>query len=241
MRREEWGEESRRGHQELGQPKELTALVCAGKIVNVPLFAHSAPQQAGWRAAVDPSRWAYQFGDTTRTRPAVPLPKLAVKQLYALQLSRLFRPMRTFDEARAPEDLLAHTSWIDLLDETSHERQLRSTEVEDEFVVERIIRSRCDVDGSDLEYLVKWEGYDKREDRSWVPRGELLNTDALAAFETRQQTDSTVEEEEEPTASPERRMMYRIFNGLQHEAIPRSVTDSVYSILADAEPIGNGR
>ena len=53
------------------------------------------------------------------TQPAVPLPKLAVKQLYPLQVSHLFRPMRTFDETRAPGDLSAHTSWVDLLDETS--------------------------------------------------------------------------------------------------------------------------
>ena len=29
-------------------------------------------------------------------------------------------------------------------------------------------------------------------------------------------------------------MMYRIFNGLHNEAVPRSVTDSVFGILADS-------
>ena len=81
-----------------------------------------------------------QYGETTRTRSAVPLTKLAVKRLYDMQLSRLFRPMRTLDVARAPDDWLEHTTWGDLLDETERERAERQSsealEGEDESTVD---------------------------------------------------------------------------------------------------------
>ena len=43
VRREEWGEESRRGHKELGQAKKLTALVCGGKVFHAPLLPPEVP------------------------------------------------------------------------------------------------------------------------------------------------------------------------------------------------------
>ena len=140
-----------------------------------------------------------------------------------------------------PNDPSAHTSWVDLLDETAHERELRLKESDDEYTIERIIRRRWNSTGTAYEYLVKWEWYDDKDDRTWVPHPELVATDALAAFAAHAQIGGINEEDEEPAAKAERRMMYRIFNGLQNDAVPRNTTDSVFSVLADAEPIGNGR
>ena len=109
-----------------------------------------------------------------------------------------------------------------------------------EYVIEAILRRRWNISGTDHEYLVKWERYDDQRDQTWVPHLELVGTDALAVFEARESANREAIGRDEPASAPERRMMYSIFNGLQNEAVPRSVTDSVYSILADAEPIGNG-
>ena len=81
VQREEWGEESSRGHSELGQPKQLQTWVCGGKIVDGELIENTSEKLIG-RAAVDPSRWAVQYGETVRRRAAVPMVKLAVKHLW---------------------------------------------------------------------------------------------------------------------------------------------------------------
>ena len=93
--------------------------------------------------AVDPSRWAMQYGETVRVRQAVALPKLAVKHLYYLQLSRVFRPMRTFDAARAPDDWKAHTTWVDLLNETTAEAERSKKAAEQEYTIGRILAHRA--------------------------------------------------------------------------------------------------
>ena len=244
VRREEWGEASARAHTELGQPKKMRSLVCGGRVVSAALLPREASTYAGWSAGIDPGRWAVQYGETTRVRRAVPLTKLAVKHLYYLQLSRLFHLMRTFDPARVPLDWRRHTTWVDLMQETEAERHARDKSLDDserEYEVQRIVTHRPSRRGNGVEYLVEWCGYGE-EERSWEPEGDIWGTQAVAEYETWWDTGGRAEGQlEEAVSQTELKMAYRIFSGLQHQDVPRGTADRVYSVLADALPVGEGR
>jgi ribonuclease HI len=252
VRQEEWGEDSRRGHQELGKPKALTSLVCAGKVVNERLLDRDATWEAGWHLGANPSHWAVQYAITDRVRNAVHLEKLAVKHLYAIQLSRLFRPMRTFDLARAhtrmSDDVSmgAHTTWVDLLQETENEKRVREQERDDVCNISRIMRRRRKLNHQGWEYLVMWEGHEKPGEWTWECHARIRNTVAMQEY-TEQEDESEDGEREQmcewevPVARAEQAMRYQIFSGLQDQDVPLAASDTVYGILADAEPVGERR
>ncbi|TVY18892.1 Chromo domain-containing protein 2 [Lachnellula arida] len=47
---------------------------------------------------------------------------------------------------------------------------------DDEFVVEKIVGHLVDEVSGELRFEVKWEGYDKKSDRTWEPEENLLET-----------------------------------------------------------------
>lgn len=52
---------------------------------------------------------------------------------------------------------------------------------EDEYVVEKILRHNVDKDG--VKYLIKWEGFSKKEDQTWEPIDNLSGaTELLEAY-----------------------------------------------------------
>ena len=151
----------------------------------------------GCAQAADPTRFAVQYGETTRKRREVAWEKLAVKHLYALQLSRLYRPMRTFDPTRQPDDWSEHTTWVDLLDEGAGEGGLCDGCEGDEYEVERILRERMGADGQTREFLVRWLGYDERAD-TWEAEANIAKApERLAEFEQRKAEGDDVDERSE--------------------------------------------
>ena len=90
-------------------------------VIRAALMQRAATTSEGWEIAASPSRWAVQYAPTTRVRAAVPLVKLAVKHLASLHLSRVYRPMRTLDPSRPPDDATATTRFYDLLAHTERE------------------------------------------------------------------------------------------------------------------------
>ena len=68
----------------------------------------------------------------------------------------------------------------------------------------------------------------------------MRDTAALEAYEESELAeDEHGEQHEEASSIFERKMMYRIFSNLQHDDVPRSTADEVYSALADALPVGS--
>jgi len=49
------------------------------------------------------------------------------------------------------------------------------------FVVEKIVSHLVDEASGELRFEVKWEGYDKKSDRTWEPEDNLLCTQPLWA------------------------------------------------------------
>jgi len=47
-----------------------------------------------------------------------------------------------------------------------YEQEIRPTKVPDLFLVEKVVRTRRDKDG-ELEYFVKWKGYDEKHNE-WI-------------------------------------------------------------------------
>ena len=245
VRREEWGEESEKGHQELGKKKELKRLVCGGKIVSRRLLQRTATTGDGWRAACDPSRWAVQFGVTTRERAPIRVPNLAVKHLYNLMLSRLYRPMRTLDPKREPENREEHTTWIDLLEETEREEEQRMDGPE-ELEIDKIVARRPK--GKGFEYRVRWQGHDDPKSDTWEPWRKIEESEAAKEFMSTIETGESSGAAEwidggETTAyqRDERRMMYSMFDSIQDRTIPSLTADIAYSVLTDAMAVGKGR
>ena len=124
----------------------------------------TATTSEGWEIAASPSRWAVQYAPTTRVRAAVPLVKLAVKHLASLHLSRVYRPMRTLDPSRPPDDATATTRFNDLLAHTEREGRAIQEDANREWEIECILAQRTNVERGKPEYKVRWRDASEEED-----------------------------------------------------------------------------
>ena len=119
------------------------------------------------------------FGETDRVRPAVSVASADVHHIYNLMLSRLFKPVRTFDLDARPESnpdvSREHTWWGDLLEESGGQNG--------EFEIDAIVDSRVNAANGKWEYLVRWRHYSDEWD-SWESLNEknTKHAAALAAY-----------------------------------------------------------
>ena len=96
------------------------------------------------------------------------------------------------------------------------------------------------------EFLVQWEGYTEDCDQTWVARAHLESIEAgrraIGEYEERRERGEVARSpREEASSVPERKVAYGIFASLQHRDVRPSTTNVVYSVLADALPVGKGR
>ena len=195
--------------------------------------------------------WAWSFHTTDRARPPVSLASADVFHIYNLRLSYLHYPPRTFDLEHVHEQPnMSGTTWVDLLSPTTADAT-RSTDDK----VSRILAARARPDGT-AEYLVRWYGCSTRDD-TWVTRRQVARTAAFDRFCHRSHTshvDASVARQwlrkkdnnpsdDSGTPQPDiaRTIRLGIFRNLRRSDARRTATDSLYSVLLDAEPIGNGR
>ena len=147
-----------RSHAEPGQKRgrhgNSKRLVCGGPVIRAALMQRAATTSEGWEVAASPSRWAVQYAPTTRVRAAVPLVKLAVKHLASLHLSRVYRPMRTLDRSRPPDDATATTRFYDLLAHTEREGRAIQDDTNREWEIECILAQRTNIERGEPEYKV---------------------------------------------------------------------------------------
>ena len=181
LRKEEW-EEMKMKRIDAGQEKELQEWVCGGFILNKGIMENriNLIEDDTGDITVDPSRWAIQYGITSRQRDAVPWNKLAVKKLYDLSLSRIYRPMRTFDKRCDRPDVENHTSWTDLLSEKCE--VMKGGDDDGVYAVLKIVTHR--VTDDETWFLVRWAGYASSHD-TWHLRKDLPGCEALKEYDNK--------------------------------------------------------
>lgn len=123
---------------------------------------------------------------------------------------------------------------------------MRERERNDKCDVARIVRKRRRLKGQGWEYLVVWEGYEKQSEWTWESLSLIKDTKAMQEFAAEEERRASgrpreSEEKEAPVARMEQNVRYRIFAGLQDQDVPLAAADTVYSVLADAEPVGGKR
>ena len=260
VRKEEWGVDSARARAEKGAPRKLKRLVCGGSVVCANLLRRDATARDGWEVAANPARYAVQYGKTTRSRAAIPIHKLAVKHLASLRLSRIYRPMRTLDASRPASNEDTTTRFYDLLKHTAREGGEIDEDENREWTIERIIARRPSQQMlGNFEYKVRFENAGPGDDR-WLTEGEVTGplldrfnaaVDSVEIDGPRSNNDGDGQEddesdnEEKGTESEhegsEGRIARSIFGSIHDCNLPRPTSDTAYSILADALPLGPHR
>ena len=191
---------------------------------------------------VNLSHWAWAYGLTDREREPRGAANTDVFHIYELLLSYLFVPPRTFDCSRDHErdtDALG-VGWTHLL--APH-----GGWADKEYDIERIVAWRDS--GTGGEYLVRWAGYGAHMD-TWEPQEEIEATDAFRRYDYSPVADVRSPE----TRACNGRMSAThglsrwecatradIFAQRSRWQAHRGTMDMHYSVLTDAEPLGNDR
>ena len=239
-------EDEWRQRDEKRQPTPITW--CGGAVVDTAFLLGTSQRNRG---AVNLGDWHWHYAATDRVREPISMANADVHHIYEMLLADLFTPMRTMNpeghtgSERRP-DGRDHTHWGDIL-------SLPDTEDGGyEILAVRGERRRSD---GQTECLVQWNGYGGEWD-DWVPRAEVEGTRALAVFEEDAATEtgggrnagtplqSAVGRRGQGcvnTTNDISRMRYGIFATLLDANLDKLTQNSMYSILADAEPIGNQR
>lgn len=217
-------------------------------------FITGAHDRSG--GAVNLGDWAWAHHTTDRTRAPVRLADADVFHIYNIALSYLFCPPRTFSLAdiHVPPSH-THTTWADLLEPDATVTQ-HTAVMEGEYGVEAITAVR--LRGGVREYLVHWRKHEgggttwEKEHRVkhthclerlmvHTPEG-ATNVTLSAHLRKRKHRDPSQGDEEGSAAGGiYTAVRLNIFKNLMHSNAPRAAMDTLYSVLMDALPVGNGR
>ena len=221
--------------------KQSIHMWCSGAVVDWDMLREvdGTPRTVPCVGSCNPAHWTWRHTHTDRTHEPTLVSDVDTHTIYFMLLSRLYRPMRTFatgvEAARGAQ--VGHTTWVDLLLPAALDRK--------EFVISRLVDDKVVGNGQRL-YRVRWEGFTGEWD-TWEPEADLADTTALASYRAdgngvaRDRTMVVAMAPDGTASDMLTTLRARVMAGRVSHGINKLTAHKWESVLADAEPLGQGR